>query len=215
MQQVKKDPIGILGGTFDPIHIGHLRMGIELYEACHLAKIHVMPCYQPVHRQLPMATPLQRLAMVEYAIENEPSLVADDREILRKGPSYTIDTLLELHADMPDTPFCILIGIDAFIGFATWHRFEEILQYAHLIIAHRPQYHLPTTGVIADLLHQHLKQDAKYIHNHLAGGILLRPISLLEISATDIRKQIAMKKNPRYLLPNSVYEYIQQNSIYL
>lgn len=214
MTKALKTPIGILGGTFDPIHVGHLRMAIELYEACRLAKVHLIPCYQPVHRPQPAATPVQRLAMVKAAVENEASLVADDREIVRQGLSYTIDTLLELQSEATHTPICILIGIDAFLGFDTWHRYQEILERAHLIIAYRPPYELPNSGPIKDILNKHLKDDVDYIHQHLAGGILLKPISLLEISASDIRKQIAEKKNPRYLLPMSVFEYMQQHHIY-
>lgn len=213
MHQTHK-AIGILGGTFDPIHLGHLRMALELYQVLDLAKVHITPCYQPVHRKLPTAPPEQRLTMVKCAVQNEEALLADDREIRRGGPSYTIDTLTEMRAEMPDTPLCLLVGIDAFLGFPSWHRWEEILDYAHLIVAHRPHYHLPKTGIIADLMQERLQQETAYLHEKLAGGILFRPITSLEISATDIRKQIAMGRNPRYLLPDSVYDYIKQNGTY-
>jgi nicotinate-nucleotide adenylyltransferase len=108
----------------------------------------------------------------------------------------------------------LLVGIDAFLGFPSWHRFNEILDYAHIIVAHRPQYHLPHTGVVADLIKERCQVEVAYVHEQLSGGILLRPITALEISATDIRNQIAMRKNPRYLLPDSVYEYIKKESIY-
>ncbi len=213
MHQTHK-AIGILGGTFDPIHLGHLRMAIELYESLDLAKVHIMPCFQPVHRKLPTATPQHRLAMVQCAIASEPALYADDREIRRQGPSYMIDTLLQMREEMPTTPLCLLLGIDAFLGFPSWHRWRDILNHAHLIVAHRPQYHLPSTGIIADLLKENLQHEYGFIHENPAGGILLRPITALEISATDIRKQIAMGRNPRYLLPDGVYDYIKQHGIY-
>ena|SRR3990167_6988540 len=206
--------IGILGGTFDPIHLGHLRMALELYETCDLHKVHIIPCYQPVHRELPVASPTHRLAMVECAIAHEPAFEADAREIRRKGQSYMIDTLIELKETYQKTPLCLLIGIDAFLGFPSWHRAKEILNYAHLIVAHRPQYQLKNTGIIADILNNHHQKKLSYVHEHQAGGILLRPITALEISATEIRKQIAMGKNPRYLLPDSVYDYIKQHHIY-
>ena len=207
-------PIGILGGTFDPIHLGHLRLALELHDALQLARVHVIPCFRPVHRKLPAASPEQRLSMVETAVKNEPALYADNREIRRKNPSYMIDTLLEMRAEFPDTPLCLLVGIDAFLGFPSWHRWKDIMQEAHIIVAHRPQYQLPQTGVIADLLRERLLQDPVYIHQHKAGKIMLQPITQLEISASDIRKQIAMGRNPRYLLPDSVYEYIQQHGTY-
>jgi nicotinate-nucleotide adenylyltransferase len=115
---------------------------------------------------------------------------------------------------MPDTPLCLLVGIDAFLGFPSWNRWTEILNYAHIIVAHRPQYQLPQTGLIAELMKERLQHEIAYIHENLAGGILFRPITALEISATDIRKQIAMGRNPRYLLPDGVYDYIKQQGIY-
>lgn len=206
--------IGILGGTFDPIHLGHLRMALELYEALDLLNVHVMPTYQPLYRKDPVASPMQRWEMVKRAVEGEPALTADDREIRRQGATYSIDTLKEMRKEMPKVPLCLLIGIDAFLGFTSWHQWEDIFNYAHLIVAHRPHYHLPQKGVIAQLIDKRLQNKIAYIHENLAGGILLRPITALEISATDIRKQIAMGRNPRYLLPDSVYEYIKQNNIY-
>jgi len=206
--------IGILGGTFDPIHFGHLRMAIELYQTLDLSEVRLIPCFQPVHRKLPAATPEQRLAMVEQAITNEPHLRVDAREITRQSPSYMIDTLLALRAELPDTPICLLLGIDAFLGFSSWHRWQAILDLAHLVIAHRPQYQLPHTGIIADIIKERLRPDINAIHEALAGTILFQPITSLEISATDIRKQIAMGKSPRYLLPDSVYDYIMRHGIY-
>lgn len=213
MHQTHK-AIGIVGGTFDPIHMGHLRMALELYETLDLAKVHIIPTHQPMYRKAPVASPEHRLAMVKCAVADEPALFADDREILRNGPTYTVDTLLEMRKEMPDVPLCILLGIDAFLGLPSWHRWKEILDLAHIIVAHRPHYQLPPAGIITDLLKEHLQREISYIHENLAGGILLRPITALEISATDIRKQIAMGRNPRYLLPDSVYEYIKHNGIY-
>ena len=213
MHQTHK-AIGMLGGTFDPIHMGHLRMALELYETLDLARVHITPCFQPMHRKRPIASPYDRLAMVQCAVAAEPALIVDDREIRRPGPTYSIDTLLEMHAEMPDTPLCLLLGIDAFLGLASWHRWTEILNQAHIIVAHRPHYQLPATGIIADLIKERLQHEVAFIHENLAGGILFRPITALEISATDIRKQIAMRRNPRYLLPDGVYDYIKQHGTY-
>lgn len=208
------EAIGILGGTFDPIHLGHLRMAIELYEALNLTRVHIIPCYQPVHRKLPVASPEQRFAMVKCAVSDEPALYADDREIKRQGPSYMIDTILDLRKEFPNTALCLLAGIDAFLGFLSWHKFQDILDNVHLIVAHRPNYQLPSTGLIAELLKTRMHHEIDYLHKHLAGGIFLRPITSLEISASDIRKQFAMGRNPRYLLPDNVYNYIKQHGTY-
>jgi len=206
--------IGILGGTFDPIHFGHLRTALELYQAHELAEVRLIPCYQPVHRKFPVASPEHRLAMVRTAIADETALKVDNCEIQRKGPSYTIDTLEILREKLPHTPLCLIMGIDALLGFPSWHRWEDILKSAHLLIAHRPQYHLPQTGIVADLLKQRLKHHSSALHECLVGNIVLHPVTPLEISATDIRKQIAAGRNPRYLLPDAVYQYIEQHGVY-
>lgn len=206
--------IGILGGTFDPIHFGHLRTALELHQALDLAEVRLIPCFQPVHRKSPIATPEQRLAMVRKAIENEPALMADPCEIQRKGPSYTIDTLETLRKKLPHTPLCLIMGIDALLNFPSWNRWQDILKLAHLVVAHRPHYHLPQSGVVADLLKERLKQAPESLHECLAGNILLHPVTPLEISATDIRRQIAKGRSPRYLLPDSVNKYIQQHGVY-
>ena len=213
MHQTHK-AIGILGGTFDPIHFGHLRMSLELCESLDLSKVHIIPCYRPVHRKTPVATPEQRLAMVQHAVANEPALVADPREIHRKAPSYSIETVKEMHKEFPDTPLCLMLGIDSFLGFSSWLHWEEILKYAHLIVAHRPQFQLPASGLISELLKERAQTEISYIHENISGGILVRPITALDISATDIRRQISMGKNPRYLLPDSVYDYVKQQGIY-
>jgi nicotinate-nucleotide adenylyltransferase len=206
--------IGIFGGTFDPVHFGHLRTALELQQALDLAEIRFIPCYQPVHRKLPIASPEQRLAMVRCAVIDEPTLKVDSCEIQRKGPSYMIETLEILHKKLPQTPLCLIMGIDTLLGFASWHRYEKILQLAHLVIAHRPQYQLPHSGVMATLLKQHLTHTPLTLHETKAGSIVLHPVTPLEISATDIRKQIAMGQNPRYLLPDSVYQHMLQHGVY-
>lgn len=213
MHQTHK-AIGILGGTFDPIHFGHLRMALELHDTLDLARVHLTPTRLPLYRKQPVATPEQRFAMVERAVAGEPALIADDREIRRKGPTYSIDTLIEMREELPETPLCLMMGIDALLGLPSWHRWQEILDYAHIVIAHRPHYHLPQSGNVADLIKQRSQTDIAFLHEKPAGGILLRPMTALEISATDIRKQIAIGRNPRYLLPDSVYEYIKQQHIY-
>jgi nicotinate-nucleotide adenylyltransferase len=213
MPQLHK-PIGILGGTFDPVHFGHLRTALELFQALDLAEVRLIPCFQPVHRKQPVASPAQRLAMVQKAISKEPALKADACEIKREGASYTVDTLKYLHTQHKQTPLCIIMGIDALLGFPSWHKWEEILKLAHLVVAHRPHYQLPHTGVVADLLKKRLTNNPVDLHNSLAGSILLHPVTALEISATDIRKQISIGRNPRYLLPDSVYHYITEHGTY-
>jgi nicotinate-nucleotide adenylyltransferase len=213
MRDLQK-PIGILGGTFDPIHFGHLRMALELYQALDLAHVRFIPAYQPVHRKLPVASPEQRLAMVKKAIAGEAALRVDNCEISRKGPSYTIETLKVLHKKLPNTPLCLIMGIDALLNFPSWNKWEDILKLAHLLVAHRPQYQLPQTGIVADLIKNRLTDNHTDLHKQQGGCILLHPVTPLEISSTYIRNQFTMGLNPRFLLPNSVYDYIKQHGTY-
>lgn len=214
MTNVIQKPIGLLGGTFDPIHIGHLRMALEIQEIFQLEKIHVIPCYEPVHRPHPCASPEQRFEMVKCAVQDMPNFIADPREIKRAKSSYTIDTITEMRHEMPNTPLCLLLGVDAFLDFPNWHRYEKILECAHLIIAHRPNYHLPTEGLIADLLKVRLDNNSINMREKLGGKIWLQPITALEISSSTIRSQLSNKKNPKYLVPDVIYQYIKQYEIY-
>lgn len=206
--------IGILGGTFDPIHLGHLRLSLELAEALTISRIHLIPSYQPVHRHAPIASAAIRLAMVEEAVRDQSLFVADAREINREGKSYTVDTLNEMRAEFPDAHLCLFMGYDAFLEFNTWHRYQEILNLAHIAIANRPNFAQPENGPIFDLIQARKQENPQYIQQKQAGGLFFIETTLLDISASNIRKQIAMGANPRYLLPDNVFHYIQQNGIY-
>jgi nicotinate-nucleotide adenylyltransferase len=116
--------------------------------------------------------------------------------------------------EMPTTPLCLLLGMDSFLGFLSWENWQDILDLTHVIVAYRPQYQLPISGLLADLVNSRLQTETAYIHENLAGGILLRPITALDISATAIRKQIAVGENPRYLLPDNIYQFIREQGIY-
>src|SRR3990167_634425 len=201
-------PIGILGGTFDPIHIGHLRLALEAYDALRLAKVHLVPCFTPVHRSMPIASPNDRLAMLLAATKEEPALFADPCEILRRTPSYMIDTLETLRLNLPNTPFCLIIGLDAFLEFHTWRRYHDIAKIAHIIVAHRPNVTLPTHGISTHLFQTHQQTNASSLHQSLGGSLFMLQIAALDISASTIRKQITLQQHVRYLIPETVYQYI-------
>jgi len=205
--------IGVLGGTFDPIHVGHLRLAIECQTQLKLDAIHLIPSHQPVHRPRAIATAEERLAMLKAAVK-DTNLVVDPREIQQQKPMYTIDTLMQLREEMPERSLSLLIGMDGLLSFDTWHRYTEILHYAHIVVAYRPPYALPAEGSLAGWFKQHLEPNHACIHQQKAGGLFLLPIPLLEISASEIRKQFAIGGNPRYLLPEAVYQYIQSHGIY-
>lgn len=215
-------PIGILGGTFDPIHFGHLRSGLEVYESLEFEHIRLIPCGVPPHRELPIASNEQRLAMMRLAVEDNTKLIVDQRELQREGPSYTVDTLLELRQEFPDTPLCLIIGSDAFLGLDSWHQWKKIPQLAHLVVVHRPGWTLSDIPAqnnsiskpIAQLLSKRHILEANRLSEQPAGLILFYEVTQMGISSTRIRKLIGLGKSPRYLLPDGVLTYIRQEGIY-
>lgn len=214
--------IGILGGAFDPIHFGHLRMAQELAEICRLDQVRFIPTANPPHRSQPRATPDQRLAMVKLAIADNPVFCCDEREISRhaekSSPSYTIDTLQSLNIELgEEVAICLLLGSDAFLGLPTWHRWEELLDYCHIIVAHRPSAALQAQDLPLPLKQLWDKSgitDAVELAKNKAGRIMLLPITPLDISSTHIRENLKLGKSPRYLMPNAVIDYIEAQPLY-
>ncbi|MFU8837465.1 MAG: nicotinate-nucleotide adenylyltransferase [Thiohalomonadaceae bacterium] len=212
-----KPPIGILGGTFDPVHFGHLRPALELLEELNFAQILLIPSQHPPHRPQPEASPAQRLAMLQQAVASEPRLVVDARELERDGPSYTVDTLRSLRTQWPDTPLCFCLGLDAFLGLPQWYNWRELSSLAHLVVSHRPGWQLDSETMSEALQHwltTHRADSTGELHDALAGKIWLQQVSQLAISATGIRQGIAAGHSARYLLPDPVWDYIQQQQLY-
>lgn len=207
-------PIGIFGGTFDPVHFGHLRVALELYQDLDLAEVRLIPARQPPHRTTPAATPEQRLALLHEALAGQDALRVDTRELHRQGPSYTVDTLTSLRNELGDTPLCFVLGTDAFLGLQSWQRWQELITLAHLIVAHRPGWRLDTSLGIGALMRDRTIDDPRRLRDQPAGFILPWPVTQLDISATRIREMIAMGKSPRYLLPEEVLKMINDLQLY-
>ena len=206
--------IGLLGGTFDPVHIGHLRPAIALLEQLSLAEVRLLPNYIPPHKATPNSSPAHRLAMVKLAVEHTLGLVADDRELQRNRPSYTLETLIELRAELPDTPLCFLIGMDSLCHLDQWHGWQQLLDYAHLVVSHRPGWQPKFNANIRALLDTHGIQDSSQLHHRLNGGIYLFDNPQLDISSSQIRDCMQSGNNPQYLLPDPVLEYIREKGLY-
>jgi len=206
--------IGILGGTFDPVHFGHLRPALEIQQALGLDEIRLVPAHMPPHRSQPQASPQQRLAMLQAAVADDPAFTVDTREYQREGPSYTLDTLESLRADLVGKDLCLLVGMDAFCGFTSWHRWHEILEYCHLVVMTRPGKSLPEQGELADFISRHRVADAETLKTRASGMLLFQPVSQLEISATQIRKLLAAGKRADFLLPENVLEVIRSEDLY-
>lgn len=209
-----KAPIGILGGTFDPIHIGHLRPAIEAQGTLGLAEVRLVPNHIPPHRASPFCTSEQRLAMVRLAAAETPGFVVDERELRRNSPSYTIETLIELRRELPDTPLCFLMGMDSLLGLPGWHRWRELLDYAHLVVSMRPGWQPDYPAEVASLLARHQSRQVSDLHRHRHGHIWLADNLPIELSATRLRALLAAGQDPRYLLPASVASYIRQQGLY-
>lgn len=210
-------PIGVFGGTFDPVHFGHLRSALELFEQLSLQRMHLIPSAVPPHREAPRASAEQRLAMLRLAVEGQPGFVVDEREIRRQGPSYMVDTLLSLQAEVGETPLCLILGVDAFLGIPGWHQWQKLLELSHIVVAHRPGWHLDETRMSAalrEVVREHRLSDSAALQSKNAGGVLLQGVTQLDISATDIRERIAAGKNANYLLPASVWQYIKSQDLY-
>jgi nicotinate-nucleotide adenylyltransferase len=207
-------PIGILGGTFDPIHFGHLRAAFELDELLDLDSVLFVPAADPPHRGRPLADAVTRLAMVRAAVEDQPGFVADDRELRRAGPSYTVLTLEELRLEHGKRPLVLMLGMDAFVGLPTWHRWKELLELAHLAVAHRPGAWPPMEGELGELLQAHRVFQADELASTPAGWIFVHPGTQLDISSTDLRDALRAGKDPRYLMPEPVRRMIIAKGIY-
>lgn len=213
-------PIGVIGGTFDPIHYGHLRLAEELGETLKLGEVRLVPSGTPPHRNAPQVTAAHRLAMVRLATAGNPRFTVDEREVRRAGPGYTFDTLTELRAEEgASRPLVLLLGADAFLEFATWHRWHEIFKLAHVAVAHRPGFPLERWSErmpqpLAREYSARLIRQPLATHLQPAGGIVVVPLTALDISATVIRDMLQAGASPRYLLPASVLDYIRSNRLY-
>ncbi|NNM59153.1 MAG: nicotinate-nucleotide adenylyltransferase [Legionellales bacterium] len=207
-------PIGIIGGTFDPIHFGHLRTAMELLQIFDLEKIHFVPCHSPVHKGDPLASAAHRLAMLHLAVANEPRLVPDDREIARDTPSYMIDTLQSFRKAHPDRPLALIVGSDAFINLATWKNWRHLIELAHIIVAIRAGQKMLLDTEMENFLNAHHDLDYGASHEELAGKIFLQFVTPLDISSTMIRCQVGAHYSPEFLLPDSVLAYIKTHQLY-
>lgn len=213
-------PLGLLGGTFDPIHLGHLRLAEELGEALALTEVRFLPAGTPPHRVQPQASAADRLAMVRLAIAGNPRFKLDEHEIDKTTPCYTADTLRQLRAELgSERPLILFLGADAFLGLATWHDWRRLFDLAHLAVAHRPGFD-PVCGqsnmpaALAQELARRRTETVADLYASPAGCIYLHAITQLDIAASHIRHRIQSGASVRYLVPDAVLDYIARRQLY-
>ena len=208
--------LGLLGGTFDPIHYGHLRLAEEMGEALGLAQVRLVPAGLPPHRSAPATAASHRLQMVRLAVVGNPRLMVDEREIRKAGPSYTVETLTELRDEIgPAAPLWLIMGADAFLGLTTWKDWRRLFELAHIAIAHRPGYRLIQSDALVDPLRSEVdRRLTDTPPTTPSGGLWRFTITPLDISATAIRERLRRGRSIRYLVPEAVRAYIEEQRLY-
>jgi nicotinate-nucleotide adenylyltransferase len=198
-------PLAIFGGTFDPIHLGHLCVAWEASELLD-ADVRIMPSGTPPHRPPPIASAAQRLAMLQVALRDQSRLTLDARELQRSGPSYTVDTMIELRAEQGERPIVLLLGTDAFAGLPGWHGWRQLFELAHIGVLSRPGEQLQLPAELQQAISGRRVSDPAALCAQPAGKVIDLAATAMEISATRIRELIAAGREPRYQLPSGLFD---------
>ena len=210
--------IGVFGGTFDPVHNGHLQLALFVYQTLRLHRIQMIPCGVPAHRGAPGVSAEQRMAMLRLALFPFPCLVADDREIKRPGPSYMVDTLVSLRrelADKPDEPVCLIIGADSFQTLDSWSRWQSLLDYAHLVVLQRPGWDQNCINAkVSKFCQTKVVASSAVLRREPAGKLLFLTNPLLPIAASSVRSMIGQGENAAPYLALWVWDYIRKHGLY-
>lgn len=208
-------PVGILGGTFDPVHNGHLHLATTFLEQLRLAEILFVPSNNPPHRPAPLASPEQRLEMLKLAVENHPHLKIDDCELERGGISYTIDTLKLIRNKIDEAPLCLIMGMENFKTLNHWHQWHSLLDYAHIVIVNRPERDENINSEeIKNFMSTFITTAIEDLRNQAAGCILKLDIPMLDISSTQIRNNIHSNLDSESLLSDKVLDFIHTQHLY-
>jgi nicotinate-nucleotide adenylyltransferase len=210
----KSPAIGIFGGTFDPVHFGHLRAATEVKEKLQLEDFRLLPAGNPPLRASTLATAEHRVAMLRLALSDYPDLVVDDREVRRAGLSYMVDTLSEIRAEEGDRPLLLIIGQDAANNLDQWHEWRRLFDLAHLVIMRRPQSVYEYSDELLEQVQPRLVSSRRALSGVPAGLLLPLELTQLAISSTDIRRRMRAGLSPRFLMPQLVIDYIREHRLY-
>ena len=210
--------IGIFGGTFDPVHYGHIKPALSVKQALHLTQLRFIPNRIPPHRQKPWLSVAQRLSLLESALKDSPDIIIDQRELNREGPSYMVDTLKSLKSDFPDEGFCLIIGMDAFYGIASWFKWRSLFELCQLVVTTRPgfdqneiKHHMGSSDY--QFLAQKMTTDINVFTAAESppemGGILLQSVPQLDISSSEIRQNIQNGDEVSQWMPQQAYQRLR------
>ena len=196
------------------MHYGHLRLALEIREQLGLTRVCMIPAASPPLRSIPHATADLRLRMLEAAIADVDGLYCDDRELHRSGTSFTVDTLISLRDEFPDTAICLILGMDAFTRLERWSRWQELFDLAHVCVAKRPGAPYAVDGELGQAVNERQTTDVSILGKTPAGRICIRDIPALDVSATHIRELVSSGRSARFLLPDAVLGIIEQHGLY-
>lgn len=213
--QHRLSPLGLFGGTFDPVHYGHLRPALEAQQALGLGSVRLLPCRLPPHRDRPARDAALRLDLLRLGAREVPGFRVDDRELRRSGPSYTVDTLRELRLEQgAERPLVLLMGADSMRGLGRWYRWRELFDCAHVVVLDRPGYVPEPAAEVAPFVAERYLSGPADLRRAPAGGFFRLPVTPLAVSATRIRRLLAQGRSVRFLLPEAVRRHIHQQGLY-
>lgn len=206
--------VGVLGGTFNPVHVGHLRAAIECRDLLGLDTISLLPASLPPLKAIPGVDAEHRARMLDLAVAGIAGLEVDRRELEREGPSYTIDTLSELRAELgPERPMVFIMGADALANLHLWHSWQDLLNVAHIAVLARPLRALQAGPGVESWLHKHRVEPAQ-LTTRPFGCLAQLEQPTFDVSSTRLRQALQTGANVRFLLPEPVLEYIDSHGLY-
>lgn len=206
--------LGIFGGTFDPVHKGHITPLKQAAKLANIGQVRLIPCFVSPLKSSPQVNAKHRLKMLQLVCNNEPLFSIDDRELQSGHSCYTVDTLSRLRAELPHTPLCFFMGMDSLINLPSWHRWQDLLKLCHIIVCRRAGYEQTLPEPVKQLLDLHHTDNKITLQHELCGAIFIAQTDKLAISATEIRQQLARGYCPSQLLDKAVMAYIQQHKLY-
>ncbi len=205
-------PIGVFGGTFDPVHYGHILPTVNVCDRIGIDEVRYIPNFLPPHRGRPQARAKDRWNMLVLALAQYPQFVADDREIRRSERSYTVPTLRSLRSQFPFRPLCLILGMDAFLQIQSWHSWASVLQLANIVVMQRPGFCLPHR--LPDWWERAFEPEFQNLYRRIRGCIVHVEVEQFDISASNLRSQLARGLDTSQHMPKCVVNYIKNQHLY-